>query len=135
MLLRPGIKPNSWPINSIWISFKASCKNGRRRISRPLTNKQTRPVPGFSFYHLYQCIQETPGKLRRLQPLNIPMDRPGEIHYSNLFPISDEINQSPHPTSFRYSLIIKAAVAPSPAAEAACFVEPARTSPAANKPG
>jgi hypothetical protein len=30
---------------------------------------------------------------------------------------------------------MRAAVAPSPAAEAACLLDPARTSPAANKPG
>jgi hypothetical protein len=40
-----------------------------------------------------------------------------------------------HPFCCKYCRIISAAVAPSPAAEAACLVEPARTSPAANNPG
>ena len=39
------------------------------------------------------------------------------------------------PNFSRYSLIARAAVAPSPAAEAACLVDPARTSPAAKMPG
>ncbi len=36
---------------------------------------------------------------------------------------------------FRYSRISRAAVAPSPKAEATCFVLPERTSPAAKMPG
>jgi hypothetical protein len=40
-----------------------------------------------------------------------------------------------HPRSFKYSRIINSAVAPSPAAATVCFVDPARTLPAAKRPG